>query len=140
MTLRLRLVSGLVGLMAIGLGLFGWASYDIYSRTSGCVAGCWLALEGAAVRGGGSSTWTVVPCSGVVLRWIRPWWALTTDWAMDRPSPDPGRVRLVSPRQKRSKACADSAGSIPGPVSVTSRRAELVVLLTRTMMDEVLGV
>ncbi len=39
---------------------------------------------------------------------------------MARPRPEPGRSSR--PRQKRSNACSRSAGSIPGPASVTSTR------------------
>ncbi len=33
MTLRLRLVAGLVALMAVGLAIFGFTTYELYSRS-----------------------------------------------------------------------------------------------------------
>src|SRR3954447_13177482 len=66
---------------------------------------------------------------------VVPWWAWTIAATSDSPRPAPplARVRDVSPRVNRSKACSASPGGSPGPSSCT----EMVVPPAERSVDTV---
>ena len=88
----------------------------------------------------GNTTRTTVPSPGAVSMVSCPPCAATIAATMGRPRPDPGRDRLRSPRQKRSKAWAALSRSMPSPVSVTSRTAASTRPVARTVTEALAGV
>lgn len=65
----------------------------------------------------------VLPWPGCDSAVVVPPCAAMSSRTTARPMPDPMAAWLFLPRQKRSKMRGRSAGSMPGPVSVTRMRA-----------------
>ncbi|MCY1243588.1 hypothetical protein D9M72_566100 [compost metagenome] len=65
----------------------------------------------------GISTLKVAPRPGALSRWRWPPYSWTMPCTMDRPMPLPWPLALVE--KNGSKICSRSAGSMPGPLSLT---------------------
>ena len=66
----------------------------------------------------------MLPRPGLLWAFTAPPWILTSSATMANPMPLPSVPCAADPRQKRSNTCPSSSGLMPGPVSLTAKRAE----------------